>query len=282
MNQVKRILNNLKKFSLSGKISVLFIFMIIIIAIFAPYFFFYSPDRSSGPPLNPPGKGHIFGTDDLGYDIWSQICYGARVSLLVGFGTAFLSALGGGIIGIISGYYGGIIDKIIMRIVDIMIIMPGLPVMIVMAAFFGPSLLNIILVISIFSWVIPARIIRSQVLRLKEMKYIKSAETYGANPLYLIRKHFLPEVFPLLAVNIIKISGRAIVAEASLSFLGLGDPASRSWGLILHHALNFEGIYYTPFWKWWLVYPWLALSLLIVSLAFLSRELEDIYSLRNQ
>lgn len=153
--------------------------------------------------------------------------------------------------------------------------------MIVMAAFFGPSLLNIILVISFFSWVIPARIVRSQVLMLKEMEYIKSAETYGAGPLYLVRKHFLPEVFPLLAVNVIRLSGKAIVTEAGLSFLGLGDPTSQSWGLILHHAINFEGIYYTPFWKWWLLYPWLALSLLIVSLAFFSRELEGLYSLRK-
>ncbi len=264
---------------MSGKISILFIFAIILIAVFAPYFSIHPPDKSSGPSLISPGKEHIFGTDELGYDIWSQISYGARISLVVGFGTALLAAFGGGIIGIISGYCGGLIDKIIMRIVDIMIIIPGLPVMIVLAVFFGPSLLNIILVLSLFSWVIPARIVRSQVLMLKEMDYIKSAETYGASVLYLVRKHFLPEVFPLVIVNIIRLSGRAIVAEAGLSFLGLGDPTSKSWGLIIHHAVNFKGIYYTPFWKWWLLYPWLALSLLIVSLAFLSRELEEIYSL---
>lgn len=271
----------LKRFSFTGKLSVAFILIIFFIAVFAPYCSPYPPDKESGAPLQPPGKGHIFGTDDLGYDIWSQICYGARTSLLVGFGTAFLSAFGGGIIGILAGYIGGLTDRVIMRIVDIIIIIPGLPVMIVMAAFLGPSLLNIVLVLTLFSWVRPARIVRSQVLMLKEMYYIKSAETYDASPLYLIKKHFFPEVFPLLAVTIIRLSGRAIVAEAGLSFLGLGDPTSKSWGLIIHHATNFEGIYFTPFWKWWLLYPWLALSLLIVSLAFFNRELEGIYSLRR-
>lgn len=281
MGLILKLFHNIKRLSLAGKISFLFILLLIMTAIFAPYLSPYPPDKSSGAPLSGPGKGHILGTDELGYDIWSQISYGARVSLLVGFATALLAVLGGGIIGIIAAYYGGFIDKIIMRIVDIMIIIPGLPVMIVLAAFFGPSLVNIVIVLALFTWVIPARIVRSQVLILKEMAYIKSVETYGAGIFYLIRKHFFPEVFPLLAVNVIKLSGKAIVSEAGLSFLGLGDPVSKSWGLIIHHAINFEGIFFTPFWKWWLLYPLLFLSLLIVSLAFLSRDLEEIYSLRK-
>lgn len=281
MDLIYKIANIIKKFTLPGKVSLLFISAVILIAVFAPYFSQHPPDKSSGPALIPQNGEHILGTDELGYDIWAQICYGSRVTLLVGLSTALLSALGGGIIGIFAGYSGGVIDSLIMRLVDLMLIIPGLPVMIVLAAFFGPSLLNIILVISLFSWVIPARIVRSQVLMLKEMKYIKSAETYGAGAWYLIRKHFLPELFPLIAVNIIRLSGRAIIMEAGLSFLGLGDPTSKSWGLIIHHAVNFSGIYFTPFWKWWLLYPWLALSLLIASLAFINRELEDVYSLRR-
>lgn len=270
-----------KKISLTAKISLIFILFIITAAVFAPYLSIYPPNEESGSVLSAPNKKHIFGTDDLGYDICSQIIYGARVSLIVGFGTAFISAFGGGIIGISAGYAGGLIDKIIMRIVDIIVVIPELPMIIVLSAFFGPSLFTIIVVITLFSWVRPARIVRSQVLMLKEMEYIKSAESYGAGTFYLIRKHFFPEVLPLLTVSIIKISGKAIVMEAGLSFLGLGDPSSKSWGLILNHALNFQGIYYTPFWKWWIVFPWLILSGLIVSLAFLNRELEDYYSLRS-
>lgn len=269
-----KIVERVKEFSLPGKAGLVVILVVLLVAILAPYISIHPHNISSGPPLVPPGGGHPLGTDELGIDLWAQICYGARVSLLVGFGTALLAALGGGLIGIVSGYLGGWPDKVLMRLIDIMIILPDLPVMIVLAAFFGPSLLNIILVLALFSWVFPARIVRSQILMLKERSYIKSAETYGAGVWYLMWKHFLPEVFPLVAVNMIRLSGRAIVAEAGLSFLGLGDPTSKSWGLIIHHATNFKGIYYTDFWKWWLLYPWLALIIMVISLAFISRELE--------
>ncbi len=269
-----KIVERLKEFSLPGKVGLVVILVVLLAAILAPYISIHPPNVSSGPPLSPPGKGHPLGTDELGVDLWAQICYGARVSLLVGFGAALLAALGGGLVGIVSGYLGGWSDKVLMRLIDMMIILPDLPVMIVLAAFLGPSVLNIVLVLALFSWIFPARIVRSQILTLKERGYIKSAETYGASVWYLMWKHFLPEVFPLVAVNMIRLSGRAIVAEASLSFLGLGDPTSKSWGLILHHAISFKGIYYTDFWKWWLLYPWLALTIVVIALAFISRELE--------
>lgn len=270
----------LKTFSLLGKLSLFIIFLIILIAILAPFFSQYPPDKSMAA-LQPPQKKHLMGTDDLGYDIWSQIAYGARISLVIGLGTSFLAAFGGAALGIIAAFKGGYLDKIIMRIIDIIIVLPDLPLMIILAAFLGPSLLNIILVLTFFSWVKPARIIRSQVLMLKEMNYIKAAESYGAGIFYLLKKHFLPEIFPILAVSIIRLSTKAIVAEAGLSFLGLGDPSSKSWGLIIHHASSFPGIYYTPFWKWWLLFPWLALLALIVSLAFINRELETLFSLKE-
>lgn len=264
----------LSVWSTPGKAGLVVIALVFLVALLAPVIAGHSPRASSGPALVPPSWPHPLGTDELGVDIWAQICYGARISLLVGFGTAFLAAFGGGMVGILAGYLGGWVDRVLMRLIDIMIVLPDLPVMIVLAAFFGPSLINIILVLALFSWVSPARIVRSQVLMLKEQNYIKAAESYGAGAWYLLRRHFLPEVFPLLAVNIIKLTGRAIIAEAGLSFLGLGDPTSKSWGVIIHHATSFKGIYFTDFWKWWLFYPWLALILLVVSLAFVSRELE--------
>lgn len=252
--------------------------LIMLMALFAPLISSYPPDCSSGPALKPPGKAHVLGTDELGYDLFAQICFGARISLIVGLGTALLAGFGGAVVGMFAGYRGGYIDKGIMRLIDIMIIMPDLPVMIVLAAFLGPSTGTLIGVLAFFSWVFTARIVRAQVLMLKEQLYIKSAELHGAGTWYLIKTHFLPEIFPLVGVSMIRLSSRAIVAEAGLSFLGLGDPSSRSWGRIIHHATAFNGIYYTDYWKWWLLYPWLALTILVCSLAFISRDMETVSS----
>lgn len=263
-------------FSIQGKLSLGILIVVLLMAVFATQLSPYPYNFTSGDALLPPSSQHIMGTDDLGIDLWAQICYGARVSLIVGFGTALLAAVGGGLIGIFSGYVGGIPDKIIMRMIDILIVIPDFPLMVLLAALLGPSLLNVVIVLALFAWVTPARIVRSQVLMLKEQTYIKAAESYGAGTGYLIWRHFLPAVFPLLAVNIIRLTGRAIISEAGLSFLGLGDPTSKSWGLIIHYATSFKGIYYTNFWKWWLVYPWLILTMVVMALAFLSREMERV------
>jgi peptide/nickel transport system permease protein len=260
----------------SGRAGAFFLGAIIFLALAAPLLCSHSHRQMSGPALSPPGSEHIMGTDELGVDLWAQICHGARISLIVGLGTALVAGLGGAIAGVVSGYAGGLTDMIIMRMVDVLLVLPDLPAMIVLAAFFGPSLLSIVLVLSCFSWVHTARIVRSRVLGLKQRQYIRAAELNGASAFYLIRRHFLPEVFPLAAVSMIRLTGRAIVAEAGLSFLGLGDPSCGSWGLILHHATSFPGIYYTRFWQWWLVFPWFSLTLMVVSLALVSRDMEKI------
>ncbi|MCK5163316.1 MAG: ABC transporter permease [Desulfobacula sp.] len=264
----------INRFSKTGQTGLIIVGIVFFMAIFAPLISVHSHKLSSGPPLSSPNGEHILGTDELGVDLWAQICFGSRISLVIGMGTALLAGSCGGLIGVLAAYSGGMTDRILMRIIDIITVLPDLPVMIVLAAFFGPGLINIIIVLSLFSWVATARIVRSQVLQLKEQLYIKSAETYGAGTWYLMKRHFLPEIFPLVAVSMIRLTGKAIVAEAGLSFLGLGDPASGSWGLIIHHATSFTGIYYTNFWKWWLIAPWIALTLMVSSLAFISRDFE--------
>ncbi len=265
-----------KSLTAFGKVGLAVIIVMIILAAGAPYFTWLPYNVSSGPALVPPGGEHLMGTDELGVDLWSQICYGARVSLLVGMGTALLAGFGGGVVGIWAGYRGGMIERFLMRLIDVMIMLPDLPIMVILAAFFGSSLRNIIIVLALFSWSHPARIVRAQVLSLKEQGYIKMAKSYGAGDIYIIFKHFLPELIPILTVSMIRLSGMAIVTEAGLSFLGLGDPTSKSWGLIINHALNFRGIYFTSFWKWWLMYPWVFLTVLIVSMALFGRDLERI------
>lgn len=265
-----------KKHTLPAKLGWVILLGMLFIAICAPLICQHPHHMSSGPSLQPPGKIHILGTDDLGYDLWAQLCFGARVSLLVGLGTAFISAFGGAFVGMLAGYTGGFLDKSTMRVIDIMIVLPDLPVMIVLAVFMGPSLMTIVIVLSLFSWAHPARVIRARVLSLKQRRYIHASEIYGAGAGYLMRRHFLPEIFPLATVSIIRLTGRAVVAEAGLSFLGLGDPTSRSWGLIMHNATSFQGIYYTPFWKWWLLSPLLALTLMVTALALIGRDLEKV------
>jgi peptide/nickel transport system permease protein len=247
-----------------------------LLAVAAPLVCEHSHREPSGGALLAPGRDHRMGTDELGVDLFAQVCFGGRISLIVGVGTALLAGLGGAMVGILAGYRGGWTDRALMRLIDVLLVLPDLPVMILLAAFFGPSVWTIIVVLSGFSWVFTARIVRARVLSLKQRRFIHAAEAYGAGIGYLLRRHFLPEVLPLAGVGMIRLAGRAIVAEAGLSFLGLGDPTSRSWGLIMHHALSFHGIYYTDFWKWWLLFPWLALTLVVTSLALVGKDLEKI------
>lgn len=265
-----------KKFTIWGKLSIVFLCLIIFIGVFAPYISPYVHNAPSGKALQAPSRDHLFGTDDLGIDLLSQIFYGARLSLIIGFSTSILAGLGGAILGVVSGYYGGIVDKLIMRLADTMLALPNLPMMILLGAFFGPSIKNIVLVLVLFSWTGPARIIRSKVISIKKESYIVMAKSYNASFFHLFKTHFFPEIMPILAITIIRITSKAIVAEAGLSFLGLGDPTSKSWGLILNHGINFRGIYFTEYWKWWVMAPLLSTMMLILAISYISRDLERI------
>ena len=263
-----------KHMSAAGKISLVIIAVYILIAIIAPYISEYSYNKSSGERLMPPSPEHIMGTDNLAYDVWAQIVYGARVSIVVGLSTAFFTILLGTLIGLFSGYMGGMWDKLIMRFVDIMISIPTLPLMILIASFMGSRLINIIIVLALLSWTHIARLVRSQVIVIKEMAHVRLAKLYGASFLYLVRVHFLPELMPIILINMIRQVSRAITSEASLSFLGLGDPTSSSWGRTLNSAMSYSGIYQTEYWKWWLVCPLAAIFFLVLALSIISRNFE--------
>lgn len=275
---MKDISGKIKKFyqrqSGLSKFAWFILIALIIVAVFAKQLSSYSPHEIVGPALSPPSKTHLMGTDDLGMDIWSQICFGARSSLFVGLSTALIAGLGGGVLGIVAGYRQGIFDLILMRLADMVLALPRLPLLIVMASFFGPSTKHIVLMLALFSWPGPARILRSETLSLKERNYVKMSQFVGANTGWVLQKHFLPSLMPLLSISVIRISGKAIVSEASLAFLGLGDPTGKSWGLIINHATSFPGLYFTDFWKWWLLFPLIFLLLLVCSLAFIARGLE--------
>ena len=276
MKYVKHVIISIKRLSFLGKTGLTIVLTVLLLAVFSDWLALHPYRIPSGGALEAPGAGHWLGTDDLGIDIWAQICFGARISILVGFGTALLAGIGGSIIGIFSGYSGGLTDKLVMRLTDLVIVLPDLPMMIVLGAFFGPSVRNIIIVLALFSWTVPTRIVRSKVLAVKQEKYVEAAMSYGAGFWHLTLRHFLPNILPLVMVSVIRLTSRAIVAEASLAFLGLGDPTSKSWGLILNHAINFKGIYFTDYWKWWVVSPITAIMLLVTAIAFISRDMEKI------
>lgn len=230
----------------------------------------------SGASLEAPSLTHPLGTDDLGIDLWAQICHGAGISLLVGFGSAFLSGFAGSALGMLAGYRGSWVDRLIMGLCDVMTVIPQLPLMIVFGAFFGPSLWHIIIIIALVSWTRPARTIRAKILSLRQLPYIRAAKGYGAGFGHLAFRHFLPAIVPILMVSTIRTVSHAIIAEAGLAFLGLGDPLSKSWGVILNRSITFPGIYFTDYWQWWVLAPLAFLIVLVMAFAFVGRDLERI------
>jgi peptide/nickel transport system permease protein len=152
---------------------------------------------------------------------------------------------------------------------------PQLPVMIVLGAFFGQSIWNVIIIISIFSWAPIAKIVRAKTLQIRSKDYIKIAKSYGAGFFYILHKHLIKEIFPVLLVNTLAVIGKAIIQEASLAFLGLSDPLSKSWGLMINKAISFPGIYFTDYWLWWLLPPLVSLSLTTYCIRMISREIEN-------
>ncbi len=224
--------------------------------------------------LQPPSKFHLLGTDDLGMDIFSQLLYGTKISLLVGVSCGIFAAAGGSIIGIFAGYKGKKADSAVLSLIEILNSIPELPFMIVLAAVMGADIKNVIFAICLISWVMPARTVRSKAVKIKQQKYVAFAEKYGAGFFYIFRKHLLPEIYPVIAVGFIKIVNRAVIAEASLAFLGLSDPTAKSWGIVLNRALEFENIFLTDYWKWWLVSPVVCLLIFVLSIAGIAREIE--------
>ncbi|WP_024467216.1 ABC transporter permease [Treponema pedis] len=254
-----------------------YIFLLAVAAsAFFPYFsFLKSGTVPCGQALLSPSPEHWFGTDDLGIDIFASICYGSRTSLLLSIGSAFFAVIGGSLLGMLAGYAGGIADTVILSVIDFFIGIPDLLLMVVLGAFIGQGLGNIIFAISAVSWVMPAKIMRSEILKIKKENYIKLSKAYGANFPHLFLWHFWKPLFSVMLVSVIKIMNKAILAEASLAYLGLGDPLSKSWGMTITRAMAFPNIYLTDFWKWWLVFPTIITVFTVLSVALIGKTIEQ-------
>ncbi|ACI20536.1 MULTISPECIES: oligopeptide ABC transporter permease [Thermodesulfovibrio] len=264
---LKRILKN--KLALSG---LTFIFFIFFVAIFSSYVAPYDPYKINVyKVLTPPSKEHPFGTDELGRDVFSRVVYGARVSLEVGFLAMGIAIFTGTILGAIAGYYGGWIDTIIMRLVDVMLAFPTLFLILAVVAVLEPSIYIIMVVIGLTGWMDVARLVRAEVLSLKEREFVLAARAIGASAGRIIFKHILPNaIYPVIVAATFSVGG-AILIESGLSFLGLGiQPPEPSWGGILSVGKDYITV------AWWLsLFPGVAIFLTVLSFNLLGEALRD-------
>jgi len=243
------------------------------VAVLAPYIAPYSVTQQVGPVYAAPSAHHLLGLDDGGIDMLSELIWGARVSMIVGFAAAIVAMVIGGGVGVLAGYFGGRIDIVLMRITDYFLVIPDIPLMIVFAALFGRHLLNIIIIIAVIYWTSTARLIRAQVKSLRERVFVKRAQALGASHTRLIVRHVLPQVTPLLIANTVLMVAIAMFAETYIAFLGLGDPTQLSWGLLISNAFEGGAIFRNAWWA--IVCPGLCVTIVILACTVIGQSMED-------
>ena len=241
-------------------------------AMFAPVLMPHDPWQHFAPFTGPSGT-HLLGTDDVGRDIFSELILGARVSLTVGFMAALLAVSIGVLVGLLAGFRRGYLDEILMGLTDVVLVIPALPLVILVSVYLGPGIWHTILVIGLVFWPSTARVIRSQVLSVRQSGYVESARALGASDRWLMRRHVLPNVLPMVLAKFVLTVAAAMLMEASLSFLGLGDPMAKSWGMMLHYAFA-RGGFIREMW-WWYLPPGLCISLCILALTLISFGIEE-------
>lgn len=267
-----------------GVVGLVMLSLAILTAIFAPWIAPYDPEAPARVTIDdiyaPPSAAHWLGTDDGGKDVFSAFVFGSRVSLIVGFAASIISMIIGGVVGLVAGFYGGRIGNFLMRLTDIFLVIPDLPLMIVIVAIVGPSLWNIIFVIGILGWTGTARIVRAQALSLKERQFVTRARAIGAGNFHILRRHILPLVLPLMVANTVLVISLSILSESTLSFLGLGDPTTLSWGGMLNFAFT-RGAISAGSW-WALVAPGLGIVWVVLACTLVGNTLEEAFNPRLQ
>lgn len=251
-----------------GRVGVILLALTALVAIVGPIAFPFDPKavgKTAADILKPPSAAHWLGTDELGRDVFRATLEGARLSLLIGLVATAISILVGSTVGIAAGYRLGLVDAILMRITDFFLVLPALPLIIVLAALFGQSTVVLVLVIGLTSWASTARIVRSQVLSLRERQFITRIRSLGATDYRIVTSHILANVLPLIFANTVLVIAGSILAEATLAFLGLGDPVHVSWGTMLHFAFDSGA---TGRGAWWYVLP-PGIGIVLVVLGFI-------------
>jgi len=264
------------KFAMVGAFIYLFF---ILVAIFGPLFAPYSPFvmiKENGKLMfnQDPSIKYLLGTTNMGRDIFSQLIYGSRPALIVGFTAAFFVMVIGTLVGLIAGYYRGKIGNILMRLTDVAFGIPFIPFVIVLVAFLGPSIWNIVLSMALLLWRDTARVIRSQVLTVRERSFIEAARVSGASDLRIMLVHITPNILPLSFLYGTLAIGWAILTEAAVSFLGFGDPRAISWGYMLHDAYVSQALSRGSF--SWFVPPGICIMLMVMAGFYIGRGSEEI------
>jgi peptide/nickel transport system permease protein len=246
--------------------------------IFAPLIAPYDPNVKSGMAWLAPNWRHLSGTNDIGIDLFSELLYAGRVSLFVGIVAASIVTVTGSVIGTISGYFGGKIDEVLMRVTDVVLTLPRLPLMLVIAAYLGSGLWSIIFVIALVGWTSLARQIRSQVLSVRESSFVESSRSIGAQSAHIMVRTILPSMAGIIVANGVMEIMFAILTEAGLSFLGLGDPTHESWGVMLYFAQS-QGAFLRGAW-WWIFPPGLCIALFCLSFNLIGTAVNDLFGLK--
>jgi peptide/nickel transport system permease protein len=260
-----------------GRCGMLILAFVLIVSLIGPAIFPFDKRQvaaSSSEIFTPPSREHWLGTDEMGRDVFRQTLAGARISLFIGLTASAISILAGALAGLLSGYYAGFFSALLMRVTDFFLALPVLPLIIVLAAIFGQSIVITILVIGLTSWPSTARIVRSRVISIREMQFIERIKSLGATDLRIIFVHILPNVMPLIYSNTVLVIAGSILSEATLAFLGLGDPVRVSWGTMFHYAFV-TGAASREAW-WYLLPPGAGIVLVVLGFTLTGHTLDKI------
>ena len=265
----------LRHFSnLAGWIGVALLAILSALAVWPGAFAPYDPSKPIGKPLEPPSDRFALGTNDIGQDLFSELIWGTRNTLVTGLAVGCLAVAIGVTAGLVSGYTSGALQVLVMGAADLMLALPFLPLVILLAAYLEPGQANVVLVLVLVSWAGPARLIRSQTLTLLNEPYIEAAQALGCSRRRVLWAHIWPGVRSIALAQLVLVASAAILAEASLSFLGLGNPSAKSWGTMLYFA-RASGAFLGEAWQWWVLPAGLMITLTVLSLVLIGFAIEQ-------
>ncbi|MCK4270894.1 MAG: ABC transporter permease [Methanogenium sp.] len=254
-----------------NRYGIILLFVFLCMALIPSFFSQYDPDERFMAYEDPSSK-HLLGTNDIGNDIFTELIYGTRISLTVGFASAIIATFIGLVIGLTSGYYRGNVDEILMGFTDVVLMIPKIPLIIILAAFLRPGIWILILVLGVLSWESIARVVRSKTLQIRETGFVMSARCMGFSPFHIMSSDIIPNLTHVVAPKFMLATAAAMISEASLSFIGLGDPSVKSWGVMISFAFT-KGGFIREMW-WWYLPPGICITLAVISIALIGFSFE--------